>query len=170
MVQCINFECGDIGGNHISECVPWAFGLVAPLELFKADRVREAPLSADTARGCRSATLALSYGCGKSLGAACPTHIFWSSGHGNLAKPAKAARSPEGTREISWNQGSKLSNATIVPHGDVVADLRISYCDTRKCSGNCHAHGHQCPTGAQESLKVEFGPVYLTDMGARTRI
>jgi hypothetical protein len=40
-------------------------------------------------------------------------------------RPRRAgeARSPEGTREISRNQGSELSNATIVPQGDVVADI-----------------------------------------------
>ena len=31
----------------------------------------------------------------------------------------------EGTREISWNQGSELSGATIVPQGDAVADVPL---------------------------------------------
>ena len=43
-------------------------------------------------------------------------------------RPWKAgeARSPEGTREISQNQGSELSDAEIVPQGDVVADMTRS--------------------------------------------
>ena len=56
-------------------------------------------------------------------------------------------RSPlESTEEISRNQGSELSNATIVPQGDVVAEMTRGEdnadSDTRKCSGNCHAHRH----------------------------
>ena len=45
------------------------------------------------------------------------------SGHGKLAKPAhqKALEKSLGTREISRNQGSELSSATIVPEGHVVA-------------------------------------------------
>ena len=41
------------------------------------------------------------------------------------ARPWQAAkvRSPEGTQEISRNQGPELSSTTVVPQGDVVADV-----------------------------------------------
>jgi hypothetical protein len=47
---------------------------------------------------------------------------------GGGSRPCQAgeARSPEGTRELSRNQGSKLSDDTIVPQGDVVADMTQS--------------------------------------------
>jgi hypothetical protein len=45
---------------------------------------------------------------------------FLGGGGGFRPWQAGEARSPEGTREISWSQGS---GATIVPQGDAVADM-----------------------------------------------
>ena len=50
--------------------------------------------------------------------------IFFGGGVG--PREAGEARLPEGTREIFQNQGSELSDATIVPQGDVVADMARS--------------------------------------------
>ena len=44
-------------------------------------------------------------------------------GRGRATLPAPKARSPEGTQEISRNQGSELPDATIVPQSDAVADM-----------------------------------------------
>ena len=46
-------------------------------------------------------------------------------GGGRVSRPWQAgkARSPKGNREISQNQGSELSSATIVPRSNVVADI-----------------------------------------------
>ena len=46
---------------------------------------------------------------------------FWGGG-GFRPQRAGEALSPEGTQEISRNQGSELSDATIVPQGGAVAD------------------------------------------------
>ena len=52
------------------------------------------------------------------------TCIFF---YGSRPWQAGEACSPEGTREISRNQGSELSDATIVPQGDVVEDMTCSH-------------------------------------------
>ena len=46
--------------------------------------------------------------------------FFWGGGR---PWQASEARSPENIREVSRNQGSELSNATIVPQGNAVADI-----------------------------------------------
>jgi hypothetical protein len=53
-----------------------------------------------------------------------PIRFFFGGGF----RPWQAgeARSPEGTRKISWDQRSELSNAMIVPQGDVVANMARS--------------------------------------------
>ena len=51
--------------------------------------------------------------------------FFWGGG-GLRPWQAGEARSAEGTREISRDQGSELSDATIVPQGDVIADVARS--------------------------------------------
>ena len=51
------------------------------------------------------------------------TSFILGGGGGIIPWQAGRARSPEGTQEISQNHGSELSNATIVPGGDVVADM-----------------------------------------------
>ena len=48
--------------------------------------------------------------------------IFFLGGGFRPWQPGEA-RLPEGTRKISRNHGSELSDATIVPQGDVVADM-----------------------------------------------
>ena len=46
-----------------------------------------------------------------------------SGGGGGRPWQAGKAHSPEGTPEMSRNQGSELCHATIVPQSDVVADM-----------------------------------------------
>ena len=50
-------------------------------------------------------------------------HIKFFLWGGGGAWSAAQARSPEGTRETSQNKGSELSNATIGPQSDVVAEV-----------------------------------------------
>ena len=52
--------------------------------------------------------------------------LFFSSFFGFSPWQADEDRSPEGTQEISWNQGSELSDAMSVPQGDVVAYMTRS--------------------------------------------
>ena len=54
------------------------------------------------------------------------TRSFFVGGGGFRPRQAGEARSPDGTREISRNQGSELPNATTVPQSDVVADMTCS--------------------------------------------
>jgi len=63
-------------------------------------------------------------------------------------RPRRAgeARSPDGTRENSQNQGAELSHATIVPHGDAVADITRSEDKLNLMPGN--ALGTATPEGA----------------------
>ena len=92
----------------------------------------------------------------EALGGSAYCHAFFLLGF----RPWQAgeARSPDGTREISRNEGSELPNATIAPEGDVVADatrcegklmliprnaagtatpvgIPVCYCSTRKTEG-----------------------------------
>ena len=74
---------------------------------------------------------------------------FFSGGQrGGGIRPRRAgeARSPDGTRENSQNQGAELSHATIVPHGDAVADITRSEDKLNLMPGN--ALGTATPEGA----------------------
>ena len=70
--------------------------------------------------------------------------VFFLGG-GVRPRQAGDARSPEGTREISRNHGSELSDATIVPQNDEGADMRCSEDELNLMPGN--AVGTATPEG-----------------------
>ena len=71
-------------------------------------------------------------------------------GGADYGKPAK---STEGTGEISRNQGSELSDATIAPQGDVVAGMTRSEDKLMLIPGN--AVGIATPVGIQMQRRTE---------------
>ena len=80
-----------------------------------------------------------------------PTLFFLGGGF----RPWQAgeAQSPEGTREISRNQGSEVSDATVVSQGDLIADMTRSEDKLILIPGN--AVGTATPVGIPACYKKD---------------